>query len=142
MKKTDMILLGSILLIAGIAYLLMQMIINNSSIEGGTASVHYNDEVVLEIDLEDGSYTILNQAAIISIDEDNNIYTVTGTNGDVVIEYGTRGVRVIEETSPQHICKLQGWSKSPLQPLTCLPNNLIIIIKKPQDPEGPDDITS
>ncbi len=140
MKKNDLILIGSLFIIAILGYFGMELFINNSSIANGSAIVMYNDQEILEIFLVDGTYTIKEAAHVIDVQE--NIFTVEGTNGDVVIEYGTSGVRVIEETSPQHICKIQGWSNTPLRPITCLPNNLVILIQGPKDPSLPDDVSS
>lgn len=140
MKKNDIILIGIVLVIA-LASLLGKYIYEQSQdAVDGTAVVYYLDSPVLEIELEDGSYTILDEEVASQIDE--NKFSVTGTNGPVLIEYSKQRVRVYEETSPQHICRIQGWSNSPLKPITCLPNNVVILIEtsKPND-DLPDDIT-
>ena len=49
-------------------------------------------------------------------------------------------VRVIDEESPKHICQKQGETNSPLFPLTCLPNNIIILIDTKEELPF-DDIT-
>ena len=144
MKKTDIILLTTIGIVGLLAYLILQLTINNSNLEDGTAIVIFQDERILEIELVDGSYNILDNSLGITVDEDNFLYTIPDTNGtnDLIIEYKNNKVRVKEETSPQNICSEQMWSNSPLNPITCLPNNLVIIIEKSADPDGPDDITS
>ena len=144
MKKTDLILIGVISFIAIVSYFTLQIVVNNSSLEGGVAVVIFEDSEVLEINLEDGSYTILDLSLGIIVDEENFLYTIPDTNGtnDLIIEYHDNRVRVIEETSPQNICQEQSWSNSPLKPISCLPNNLVILIRLPQDNELPDDITS
>lgn len=142
MKKNDIILIIVIAVVSGIAYLLMNTIVNNSGIEDGIAVVIFENEEILEIYLEDGTYKVLNASLGIVIDEDNNLFTIPDTNGehDLVIEYSDNQVRVKEEVSPQNICSLQGWSNSPLKPITCIPNNLVIVIKTDELPPI-DDIT-
>ncbi len=141
MKKADFILIVSITVIALFAYITTKQILKTTAIENGTAVVLYQDQEILEISLVDGTYQILDNTKIIKIDEENFLYTVSGTNGDVVIEYKNHQVRVIDEISPKHICQIQGWSASPLTPLTCLPNNIVIIISGEDDSSLPDSIT-
>lgn len=137
MKKTDIILLSVIALFAIFGMLYVNKIQKDSILTDGIAFVIYRNEPILEISLEDGSYIIIKDQFVYSVDETNNIYVVEGDNGPVTIEHGIKGVRVIDETSPENICQQQGWTASPLKPLTCLPNNLIIVI---MDPNIPDDI--
>ncbi len=141
MRKSDYILVISIAVISIIAYLLMRGFLDSSNLEDGTAVVLYKDNPILEIYLIDGTYEIIDQNSIVSIDEENFLYIVTGVNGDVVIEYDDNRVRVIDEISPKHICQVQGWSSSPLTPITCLPNNVVIIIEADKGDDLPDDIT-
>ena len=141
MRKSDYILVVSIAVISLFAYLLMRQFLVSSNLDDGTAIVLYKDSPVLEIYLIDGTYEIIDLESIVSIDEENFIYIVTGINGDVVIEYKDNKVRVIDEISPKHICQAQGWSSSPLTPITCLPNNVVIIIEADKGDDEPDDIT-
>lgn len=144
MKKTDIILLSVIGIVGLVAYIVLQFTINSSGLTDGVAVVVYKDERILEIDLEDGSYDILNKDLGITVDEENFLYTIPDTNGthDLVIEYKDHKVRVKEEVSPQNICSEQSWSNSTLKPLTCLPNNLVVLIEKSEfDPNAPDDQT-
>jgi len=140
MRKTDMILLGVIGLIGLVTYIVLQLSLSGTELKDGTAVVIFKDERILEIELEDGSYTILNQSLGIEVDEDNFLYTIPDTNGthDLVIEYKDFKVRVKEEVSPQNICSKQQWTNSPLKPLTCLPNSLVILIESatPSDIDG------
>lgn len=141
MKKSDYILIISIAVVSLFAYLLMRQFLNSTNVEDGTAVVFYKDNPILEIYLIDGTYDIIDPNSIVSIDEENFLYIVTGINGDVVIEYKDNKVRVIDETSPKNICQAQGWSSSPLTPITCLPNNIVIIIEADLGEDEPDDIT-
>jgi hypothetical protein len=141
MKKSDIILIIIVLVVAGISFLFFRNLTNESAMVDGLAVVYYNDSKVLEIDLEDGEYTIFNEDRVIHIDNEDNVYHVLGSNPyGVYIEYKDNRVRVIDEESPKHICQTQGWTNSPLHPLTCLPNNIIIVIEAP-DEDLPDDIT-
>ncbi len=122
---------------------ILRVLLVESTTKDGKAIVYYHDDVILEIFLADGSYEIVDEDNVISIDEDNFLYTVSGSDGNVVvIEYKEYRVRVIEEVSPQNICQIQSWSSSPLRPITCLPNNLVIIIEDDLGNDEPDDISS
>jgi len=142
MKKMDIILIIVIAVVSGIAYLVMNLVVNASAIDDGIAVVIFEDKKILEIYLDDGDYKIIDQQMGITVDEENMLFTIPDTNGehDLIIEYGNNQVRVVEEVSPQHICREQGWSNSPLKPITCLPNKLVIVIKTDELPPI-DDIT-
>ncbi len=142
MKRYDVILIVVIALLSGIAYIVMNAVVNSNAVTDGIAEVIFEDEKILEIYLEDGTYKVIDQQMGIIVDETNNLFTIPDTNGthDLVIEYGNHKVRVVEEVSPQHICREQGWSNSPLKPITCLPNKLVIVIKTNELPPI-DDVT-
>jgi len=142
MKKNDIILIVVIALLSGIAYIIMNSVVNSSGVEDGVAVVIFEDNEILEINLKDGTYEVLDLQMGIIVDEENMLFTIPNTNGenDLVIEYGDNKVRVVEEVSPQHICREQGWSNSPLKPITCLPNKLVIVIRTNELPPI-DDIT-
>ncbi|MGM0436000.1 MAG: NusG domain II-containing protein, partial [Bacillota bacterium] len=77
-------------------------------------------------------------------DEEAGRYVVKGSYGEdntVTIGYDPEKhtVRVIDEVSPQNICQKQGETNSPLKPLTCLPNEVVIRIETPlPDPDTDD----
>ena len=142
MKKSDMILIGVLLLMALISFFVFREITNDTAEVDGTAIVYYNNDKILEINLEDGTYVIVDSSRIISVDLENKLYHVEGSNPyGVLIEYKNNKVRVIDEESPKHICQTQGWSNSPLSPITCLPNNIIIVIESKSDEDPPDGIS-
>jgi len=124
------------------SYAGLYMYTSGSEMTDGLATVYYKDDQILEISLIDGQYKILNDDYVISIDDDAFIYIVQGDNGDVVIEYRDHKVGVIDEISPQNICQKQGFSNSPLSPITCLPNQIVIIITAPRTDDDLDDIVS
>jgi len=142
LNKYDIILVIVLLFLSLGSYVGLYMYTSGSEVTDGLATVYYKDEQILEISLEDGQYRILNDEYVVSIDENSFLYTVLGNNGDVVIEYRDHKVGVIDEISPQNICQKQGFSNSPLSPITCLPNQIIIIITEPKTDDDLDDIVS
>jgi len=142
LNKYDIVLVVVLLIISLGSYAGLYMYTSGSEITDGIATVYYKDEQILEIALEDGDYRILNDAYVVSIDADAFVYTVLGDNGDVVIQYKDNQVGVIDEISPQNICQKQGFSNSPLSPITCLPNQIVIIITAPRTDDDIDEIVS
>lgn len=138
MKKSDIILLSVITVLALVSLFVVRTIQNNTEVPNGTAFVIFNNKPILEIELKDGSYEVLQTQHVFEINEENFTYIVNGTNGPVTIEYKDGKVRVIDETSPKNICQDQGWSNSTVKPITCLPNNLVIVIKDESIPSEID----
>ena len=129
MKKSDIILIVVILLVAGVSYLIFNQMNKNSELIDGTAVVYYNRERVLEIYLEDGTYKVIDESRIININESTSVFHVLGSNPyGVYIEYKDNQVSVIDEESPKNICQYQGPTNSPLKQLKCLPNNVVFFI--------------
>ena len=56
-------------------------------------------------------------------------YKVKGSMGLVLVEIKDGQVRVEKETSPQHLCSIQGWVKESTRPIVCLPNNIVVQIE-------------
>ncbi len=65
-------------------------------------------------------------------------YRVDGRRQIVVIQYnfGAKSVRIIEESSPNNICSLEGTSTG--KPLICLPNRIRIEFERTYDENEPD----
>ncbi len=59
----------------------------------------------------------------------DHVYKVKGTLGPVTIEIKNSKVRVEKETSPNHLCSIQGWVSESNRPIVCLPNNIVVEIK-------------
>ena len=115
MNKNDIKLIIVILVIAPkFAHLLP---LNKK--DGDTVEVYYKDDLVLSADL--------------SI---NNIYTVEGLLGNVVIEIKDKKVRVVKENSPKNICSKEGYISDSTKPLICLPNKVVIKIVQSSDMDG------
>ena len=60
----------------------------------------------------------------IFLDKDE-LYTVEGYNGEVVIEVKKNKIRVIEETSEKNLCSKQGYGDV----IVCLPNKIVIKVE-------------
>ena len=71
------------------------------------ANVYYNNRLILIIDL--------------SISKE---YSVDGYNGVVKLKVKDNKIKVIEETSKNHICSKEGYTNSGV--IVCLPNKIII----------------
>lgn len=147
MKKNDIILIIIVLLISLTSLLTVQIIQAQNELTDGVAVVIYDDEEILHIHLEDGTYTILNNTHVFedefALDDTPKRYVVRGdydsSLGRVIIGYENHKVRVLDEHSPQNICQKQGETNSPMRPLTCLPNNVVIVIRSSHfDPDDDD----
>jgi len=142
LNKYDIMLVVVLFILSLGSYAGLYMYTSASEMTDGLATVYYKDEAILEISLSDGQHKIINNQYIVSIDQESSLYVVLGDNGHVVIEYRDHKVGVIDEISPQNICQKQGFSNSPLSPITCLPNQVVIIITAPRSDDDPDDIVS
>jgi len=140
MKKRDILLISIVLFISLTAFGITQYLQAQSALDDGLAIVRYQNREILHIELADGEYTILDDDYVLEIDEDDFIYIVQGDNGPVTIQYADNKVSVIDETSPQNICQHQGETNSPLHPLTCLPNDVVITIESGEFDPDDDDI--
>ncbi len=133
MRRNDLLLIGLVLAISFGLFFAVQMLEARSRVEDGSAEVLYQGVMVLSIDLEDGTPTVHEEAYVIEIDEDEQVYVVEGTLGPVTIAYEDHGVNVIDQTSPRDICEHQGHTNSPYKALTCLPNDVVIRIRRAAD---------
>lgn len=105
MNKNDIKLLIIVILIIIVLFICFYR--NN----GTVAKVYYKSDLIKTINLK---Y--------------DNTYTVTGENGEVVIEVKNNMIRVIQENSDKHLCSKQGFIKNKNETITCLPNKILIII--------------
>ena len=115
MNKNDIKLIIFIIIIGFVCIFL----INFNKEEGNAIEVYYEDKLILSADL--------------NID---NVYTVDGKLGDVVIEVKDRKVRVLKENSPRNICSREGYISDSSKPLICLPNKIIIKIVDSSEIDG------
>ena len=103
MNKADKIFILLVVFIAFGLYLpslWKQMLTQNSEKE---VVVNYKDKEVLRKPLNEDA-----------------TYEVEGTLGVVV--------RVEKETSPNHLCSIQGWVDDVNRPIVCLPNDIVVQI--------------
>ena len=124
MNRYDKFLIIFILISSVILYGTMEWFVRASTSEKVVAIVTYREEEILRIDM--------------SIDD---TYVVQGTLGEVFIEVKDRALRVEKETSPYHLCSIQGWVEFANVPIVCLPNHIVIMIQNTKSqPEGEDSV--
>jgi hypothetical protein len=122
MNRSDKIFIALVLVVSLILYLSLQWFVTSSTGQSTVAVVTYKDKEVMRIDMGI-----------------NKNYTVKGTLGDVLIEVKNKAIRVEKETSPYHLCSLQGWVQYANVPIVCLPNHIVILIQNAKS--GGEDTT-
>lgn len=124
MNRYDKALIIFILISSVVLYGSMEWFVRASTNDKVVAVVSYREEEVLRIDM--------------SVDD---TYIVEGTLGDVFIEVKDKALRVEKETSPYHICSIQGWVEFANVPIVCLPNHIVIMIENAEvNPDGEDSV--
>jgi|APMed6443717190_1056831.scaffolds.fasta_scaffold288417_2 hypothetical protein len=145
-KKNDIIYIG-ILLLVGVAALIGIRWYEASQRTGEAfAKVFYKDEMILQINLHTCEYIVYDTPyadQIIVQYASEGFFYVPGTttthvdpedeNVDVplvklAVDTGAGSIEVVYQESPRDICELQGASDSSLQPIVCLPNELVITV--------------
>jgi hypothetical protein len=115
LNRHDRILIVFILVSAIFLYGSLEFFVRASTSGQKVAVVRYKNEEVMRLDLS------INQ----------NV-SVKGTLGEVYIEVVDGKIRVEKETSPYHICSIQGWVEYANVPIVCLPNHIVILIENAQ----------
>jgi len=110
MNKNDIYLIIIIILIGIISLI----ILNSNDSKNNYAIVLYDNKEILKIDLTKNI---------------NTTYEVEGFLGKVKIEQDNNKIRVIEENSPLHLCKNQGYIEKTHEVIVCLPNHITIKIE-------------
>lgn len=124
MNRYDKFLIVFILISSVILYSTMEWFVRASTSDQIVAVVTYREKEILRIDMK--------------VDD---TYVVEGTLGDVYIEVKDRALRVEKETSPYHLCSIQGWVEFANVPIVCLPNHIVIMIQNTNSqPEGEDSV--
>ncbi len=124
MNKQDKILVITILIASLLLYGTMEWFVRSTTSDQTVAVVSYKDKEILRIDMK--------------IDD---TYIVQGTLGEVFIEVENGRVRVEKETSPYHLCSIQGWVQYANVPIVCLPNHIVVMIQNSaEDPNGEDSV--
>lgn len=112
LNRYDRLLIIFILISAIFLYASLEFFVRASTSGQKVAVVRYKNEEVMRIDMS------LNQS-----------YTLQGTLGEVFIEVVEGKIRVEKETSPYHLCSIQGWVEYANVPIVCLPNHMVILIE-------------
>lgn len=124
MNRYDKSLIIFVLISSVILYGSMEWFVRSSTSDKVVAVVTYREKEVLRIDME--------------IDD---TYIVDGTLGEVFIEVKDQALRVEKETSPYHLCSIQGWVEFANIPIVCLPNHIVIMIRNAEvNPDGEDSV--
>ena len=142
MKLADSLLIVFLSIISVASLFGVQALQRSSADANGVASVYYQNTLILDIALGSDDYTIHTPEYVLEINRTDDTFKVTGTLGPVTIQRANQMVRVIEQTSPENICELQGATNSPLKPLTCLPNELVVSIERARQDTDEDAILS
>ena len=112
LNKYDKFLMIFILITSVVLYGSMEFFVRASTSGQKIAVVSYKNEEVLRIDMSTDA-----------------TYSVEGTLGEVFIEVVDGKIRVEKETSPYHLCSIQGWVEYANVPIVCLPNHIVILIE-------------
>ena len=122
MNRYDKALMIFLLASSLVMYSAMEWFVRSTTSDQVVAVVYSYDKEILRIDLKV-----------------NKTYTVKGALGDVTIEVVGGKIRVEKETSPYHLCSIQGWVQYANIPIVCLPNHIVIIIENGKvNPDDPD----
>ncbi|MDD4183945.1 MAG: NusG domain II-containing protein [Candidatus Izemoplasmatales bacterium] len=139
------------MLFIGLSLLLGFKIWENTNKTGEVfAKITYRDETILMIDLHSFEYKVYDteyQDQVIVMRADEGIFYVPGTvTTDMTALYETDTfardnniigvkllvedgkIQVLYQESPRDICQLQRPTSSSLEPLVCLPNELVVSI--------------
>ena len=142
MKISDILLVVFLAIISVFSVFWVQDLQARSADANGVAIVIYQNQPILEVNLGSEDYRILRPEHVLQINLNEGLFTVTGTLGPIVLQRENQTIRVISQTSPENICEIQGATNSPLKPLTCLPNELIVRIERAPDENDEDAILS
>jgi hypothetical protein len=121
MNKADKTFIAIVAVLSVLLYGSLQYVVRATTSNQKIAVVSYRDKEVLRIDMSR-----------------DDKYVVQGTLGEVFIEVKDNRIRVEKETSPLHICSIQGWIEYANVPITCLPNHVVIVITNAVNENGED----
>ena len=149
-KKRDIIFIGIILLIALVSGLAFRLIENLNDTGNTYAKIVYQNEVILMINLENNEYKVYDteyKSLIHTERSSEGIFYVPGKTtldmselylddqyakeNEIVgikIVVADQKISVAYQESPKDLCQFQKPTSSPLVPIVCLPNELVINI--------------
>lgn len=113
--RNDIILIGSLLLVAVIALIIIFSTRKTQHLE---AKVYVENTMVLRIDLSDG------------VDEE---YTIQGKKTDVTISEKNGGIAITYSGCPHQDCVHMGYVKETNRPIICTYNAVYVIIEGSSD---------
>ena len=142
MQISDILLVIFLGIISVFSVFWVQDLQARSADANGVAIVIYQNQPILEVNLGSEDYRIIKPEHVLQINLNEGLFTVTGTLGPIVLQRENQMIRVISQTSLENICEIQGATNSPLKPLTCLPNELIVRIERAPDENDEDAILS
>ncbi|MDD3477612.1 MAG: NusG domain II-containing protein [Candidatus Izemoplasmatales bacterium] len=150
MKRSDLFLAAGLLLLGGFLWFIFTWIEASQNTGETYAKVTYHDETIMMIDLQSLSYTVYDTIYQDQIDTGRageGIFYVPGAVttdmsalyevDSYAMEHEIIGIKllvkdgkiaVVYQESPKDVCQLQDPTNSPLFPLVCLPNELVITI--------------
>jgi hypothetical protein len=105
MNKNDI----KLLIVVLIFIILLFIFLHKPNNKALLANIYYKNDLLMSVSLST-----------------NNIYSVNGDNGPVLIEVNDNKIRVIEENSNYHYCSKQGYISNVGESIICLPNKIII----------------
>ncbi|MBN2541098.1 MAG: NusG domain II-containing protein [Bacilli bacterium] len=148
MKKTDLLIILSVLVVGVLSLVGFQIYENQTSTGNQYAQVIYHDQLILMIDLDSNQYILYDTEFMDDIDvtrASEGIYYVPGAiTSDMTTLYEVDGyaeengivgiklqvadgkISVVYQESPKDLCQLQAPTNSHLTPIVCLPNELVI----------------
>jgi hypothetical protein len=152
MKKNDFIFAGILLLIGLVALLGFKLFESRQATGNVYAKIFYQDELILMIDLESNEYILYESSFKDQVYTDRSaegIFYVPGaimteevmadlwetdsfasTNSIIGIKLlvADGKIEVDYQVSPRDLCELQPPTGSSLQPIVCLPNQLVVSV--------------
>ena len=109
--RNDLILVGSLLVLAITAFILVLTI---GKKKASIAKVYVKDQIVQTINLETAG---------------DSTFEINGANGKLIIETHDGAIRVHESNCPHQDCVNQGYVKDTNHPIICAYNQVYIIIE-------------
>lgn len=119
--------LSSIILLL-LAGSILYILLGNPSAKAYTAYIYQDGTLIKTIDL--------------SMVRETSLLTVNASDGGYnIIEIRPGQIAVTEASCPDHVCVKQGFIRTSMLPITCLPNKLVIQLKENTTGVTPDAIT-
>lgn len=109
--RNDLILVGSLLLIALTALIIL---LTTRKTNGVLARIYVKNELIQTIDLSKAG---------------DSTFEIDGVNGKLIIETHDGAIRVYESNCPHQDCVNQGYVKDTNHPIICAYNQVYIVIE-------------